>query len=228
MWKILKADLIYNKLILIIPCVVVLFGMVINVLLGWQNVELDLPGVRSLMTTAIILLLIFNFIKYIQEKRVRLISILPLSIKKVALSRLLYIIFIWTSFLVLYWISSSTAKPYRFNIIFWDTLSVTGLVLFINAFPYFFPDFKFSFIEKYKTVVLKILLVLIFFIGYILIFSFGINEYSWKIFQPLLLLQNMLASISFTPIGTFIFLLIGLGFSALNIITFERRKSYLE
>jgi hypothetical protein len=228
MWNILKADLMNNKLILIIPCGLVFFGMIINVILGWQNVELDLPGVRSLMTTAIIVLIIFNFIKYIQEKRVRLISILPLSIKKVAVSRLLYIVFIWTSFLLLYWISSSTAKPYRFNIIFWDTLSVTGLVLFVNAFPYFFPDFKFSFKEKYKTVVLTILLVLIFFIGYLLIFTFGINKYSWKIFQPLLLLRNMLSSISSTSIGTLIFILIGLGFSALNIFTFERRKSYLE
>ncbi|MBC8181993.1 hypothetical protein H8E88_12820 [candidate division KSB1 bacterium] len=217
-----------NKLILIIPCGFVLFGMIINVALGWQNVELDLPGVRSLMTTAIIVLIIFNFIKYIQEKRIRLISILPLSIIKVALSRLLYIVFIWTSFMVLYWISLSTAKPYRSNIIFWDTLSVTGLILFVNTFPFFFRDFNFCFKEKYKAVILSILLVLMFFIGYILIFSFGISEYSWKIFQPLLPLRKWLVSVSSTSIGAIIFILIGLGFSVLNILTFVHRKSYIE
>lgn len=228
MWNILKADLMNNKLILIIPCGVVLFGMIINVVLGWQNVDLDVPGVRSLMTTAIIVLVIFNFIKYIQEKRVRLISALPLSIKKIALARLLYILIIWTSYLILYWISTSTARPYRFDIIFWDTLSVTGFILIANAFPYFFRDLNFCFKEKYKAVIISILLVLMFFIGYLLIFIFGVNEYSWKIFLPLLPLRKLLINFSTVSTGAIVFILIGLGFSALNVLTFERRKSYIE
>ena len=207
MWKILKADLINNKLILIIPCGMVLFGMIINVVLGWQNVELDLPGVRSLMTNAIIVLLIFNFIKFIQEKRLRLISTLPLAIKKIAMARLLYIFIIWISYLGLYWISTSTSRPYRFDIIFWDTLSVTGFILIANSFPYFFRDLNFCFKKKYTQVILSIILVLMFFIGFLLIFIFGVNEYSWKIFQPLLPLRKMLIKFSATSIGTIFFIL---------------------
>jgi len=180
------------------------------------------------MTTAIIVLIIFNFIKYIQEKRVRLIATLPLSIKKIALARQFYILIIWLSYLIFYWISTSTAIPYHFGIIFWDTLSVTGLILFVNVFPYFFRDFNYCFKKKYTPVILTILLVLIFFIGYTLIFSFGINEYSWKIFQPLLPFRKLLVSFSSTSIGAILFILIGFGFSAFNILTFVHRKSYLE
>ena len=228
MWKILKSDLVNNKFILIVPCGVVLFGMIINVVLGWQNIEQDLPGVRTLMTSAIIVLLCFNFIKYIREKRVRLISTLPLSIKKIAISRLLYILTIWTTSLFLYWICTSTARPYRIDIIFWDTIAVTGLILIANAFPYFVRDVNFCINEKYKMIISSILFVFIFLVGYLLIFIFNVNEYSWNIFQPLLPIRKTLLIFSSVSIGAIFFILIGLGFSALNILTFERRKSYVE
>ena len=189
---------------------------------------MDLAGVRSLMTTAIIMLIIFSFIKYLKEKRIRMISNLPISVKKMAFSRFLFVLFVWMIYIILYWISTSTAKPYLFNIIIWDTLSITGLIMFVNAFPYFFSDFNSCFKSRSIVVVLSTILVIFFFIVYISMFSFSITDHSWNIFQQLLPLQKLLTSISSTPIGVIFFILIGIIFSILNVLTFTHRKSYFE
>ena len=133
MWKIIKADFKYQKFIFIFPYAVVLAAIIANVSQGWRQNEHDMQGVRTVMASMTGIIFLFKSFKIAQEKRHRFNTLLPLKQWKIALTRVLFIILIWMSFLAMYWLGTSVIRPYRADILIWDTLSFTGLVLLANA-----------------------------------------------------------------------------------------------
>ena len=230
MWKIIKADFKYQKFIFIFPYAIVLAAIITNVSQGWRQNEHDLQGVRSVIAAMTALLFFsYYFLMFIREKRYRLITLLPISQWKIALPRIFFAILIWLSFLVMYWLGTAMIRPYRADILIWEMLSFTGFVLVANSTMFIFYDLLFTLTSKCQKVILRLIFLISFFIGYFLFLLFSVDEQSWSIFKSLLLpYKNDLSSITSNYIGAVLSLSIGIMMTILSVVAFGRRKTYTQ
>jgi len=229
MWKIIKADFKYLKFVFIIPYTIVLAAIIANVSQGWRQHEHDMQGVRTVMAAMTGILFLFNFFKIIQEKRYRLIVLLPLNIRKIALPRILFTVLIWLSFLVMYWLGSAMIRPYRADILIWEMLSFTGFFLLANSTVFIFHDLLYTLTNKNQKVILGLIFLISIFIGYVLFFLFSVDEQSWNIFKNLLLpYKNDFSNFSSNYIGAIVSLSIGFIMTILGVVVFKQRKTYAQ
>ena len=228
MWKIIKADFIYHKLTFVIPFAIVLAGFSANMVQGWRQFEHDFQGMRTVMAAATGFLFFFKVMAMVREKRDRYLKLLPLKRWQIGAPRLLFTIIIWGAFLILYWSATATARPYRADIIIWDTISFTGLVLAANAVMFIFYDLNYTSPHKYKKAIRALLYPFVIFSGYITFFIFGVSEQSWQITKFLLPYKADFSSFSATAIGAMISLLIGIAATYVSMLVFNRRRTYLQ
>lgn len=229
MWKIIKADFNYQKFVFIIPYAVVIAAISANVLQGWRQNEHDMQGVRTVMAAMTGIIFLFKSFKIAQEKRHRFITLLPLKQWKIGLTRTLFILLIWLSFLIMYWLGSAMIRPYRADFLIWDTLSFTGLVLLANATIFIYYDLLYTLTDIKQKVILGFLFLLAVFIGYIVFFLFGVDEQSWNIFKNLLLpYKDDFSAITSNYVGAVVSLSIGIMMTILSVYVFGRRKTYTQ
>ena len=229
MWKIIKADFKYQKFIFLIPYAVVLAAIIANVSQGWRQYEHDMQGVRTVMASMTGIIFLSKSFIIAKEKRHRFITLLPLKQWTIALTRVLFIILIWLSFLVMYWLGTAVIRPYRTDILIWDTLSFTGLVLLANAIILVYYDLLYTLANNKQKVILGFIFLSLVFIGYIVFFLFGVDEQSWNIFKTLFLpYKNYFSSFSSNYIGAGVSLSIGFIMTILSVIVFKRRKTYTQ
>lgn len=229
MWKIIKADFKYQKFIFLIPYAVVLAAIIANVSQGWRQYEHDMQGVRTVMASMTGIIFLSKSFIIAKEKRHRFITLLPLKQWTIALTRVLFIILIWLSFLVMYWLGTAVIRPYRTDILIWDTLSFTGLVLLANAIILVYYDLLYTLANNKQKVILGFIFLSLVFIGYIVFFLFGVDEQSWNIFKTLFLpYKNDFSSFSSNYIGAGVSLSIGFIMTILSVIVFKRRKTYTQ
>jgi hypothetical protein len=230
MWKIIKADFKYQKFVFIIPYAIVIVAIIANISQGWRQHEHDMQGVRTVMAAMTGIIFLFNnLLIIIREKRYRFIMLLPLSQWKISLPRIFFAILIWLSFLVMYWLGTAVIRPYRADILIWDTLSFTGLVLLANSIIFIYYDLLYTLTHNKQKLILGFIFLLSVFIGYIVFFLFGVDEQSWNIFKKLLLpYKDDFSALSSNYIGSIVSLSIGFIMTILSIIVFKRRKTYTQ
>jgi len=229
MWNIIKTDFKYQKYHFIIPYAIVMLAIIANVAQGWRQNEHDMQGVRTVMASMTGIIFLAKSFIIAKEKRHRFIMLLPLKQWKIGLTRTLFIILIWLSFLIMYWLGSAMIRPYRADILIWDTLSFTGLVLLANSIIFIYYDLLYTLTDKKQQVILGLIFLLSVFIGYIVFFLFGVDEQSWNIFKNLLLpYKNDFSRIASNYVGAVVSLLIGILMTILSVFVFGRRKTYTQ
>jgi hypothetical protein len=229
MWRLVKADCHYYWYIFLIPCTLagILLGFV-GVVKGWPEPEVDLRGTRTLLMMMAAVAFFYRILRSMTEKRDRYLILLPLSRTGAALSRLMFIISLWASFVVLYWLSTLTVKPYSIDIIIFEMLSVTGFVLMANALPYIHHDLVLYLRRNYQKALWMITYVTFVCLGTALFLSFSVTEGSWKIFHFLLPLKNNTDPITTSGLGASAILVLGLGMTWLSLFVFKRRQTYTD
>ena len=160
------------------------------------------------------------------EKRDRNHALLPLSNTKAALSRLMFMICLWVCFLLIYWLSAITVKPYSIEIISFEMLTATGFVLMANALPYIHHDLVLCLRKTYQKTLWMITYIICVSLGVVFFLSFVVTESSWKIFRFFLPLKNNINPFTASVSGASVFLILGLSMTWLSVRVFNRRKTY--
>jgi hypothetical protein len=228
MWKIIKADFRYHKFVFIVPVSIVLAGLIANLVQGWRQLEHDFQGMRTVMAVTTAFIFFFKYVTMIGEKRARHDMLLPLKSWQIGLPRLLFTILIWSAFLILYWSATAMVRPYRIDIIIWDTISLSGLILIANALMFIFVDLNYTSVKRIHKLMLALLYPFFVLCGFIAFFIFGVSDQSWQIFKMLLPFKADFSSFSATAIGAMISLLIGLAATYWSLLVFEYRRTYLQ
>jgi len=229
MWHLLKTELSYHKVEIMVFTSLGLVGLIANIVTGWQNIDVDLPGVRSLMAVGIMVACFVRLISYTKEKKDRYHTSLPLPVRRIGLSRLLYIISIWICFVILFWISSSAIRPYPLDKIILETLTMSGFILMANATLFIYRDlFRFSFgsIRKSGFRIFNVVMILLGYILFYIIFAVGIPYFSFL--RRINLFKENFHNVASSPYAVIVFNLLGIGLTIMSVILFARRKSYLE
>ena len=228
MWKILKAQLQYNKIILIISYLIFLSVYVSFVVQGWQELDNSFPALRAVLMATTAMLFLFSIIKLHREKRDRFHHILALNIWQLGISRVLQIMAFWLSLLLLV-LFVFVLRPSIFDLkILWDLLSLTGFVLVLNAAPFIYRDLSYCFQAKSQKVVLVIVYALMILAGYLLFMLFVVSAESISLSSDLVLLKKNFSSFINTFKGAVFFNLCGIIFTGISLYIFSKRKTYTE
>jgi hypothetical protein len=228
MWKLLRAQILYNKVVLIIVYLIFMSIYISFIVQGWQDIKSSFPALRAVLVATTAMLFLFNIVRLQREKRDRFHLLVPLNIWKIAVSRLLQIVMFWLSVLSLV-LFALVLRPSIFNVkIFWDLLSLTGFVLVMNVAPFIYRDLSYCFQAKSKKVVLVFVYTLMIFAGYLLFMLFVVSAESISLSSNLVLVKKGFSSFINTFIGAFFFILCGIISTGLSLYVFSKRKTYTE
>ncbi|MBN1223578.1 MAG: hypothetical protein JXB23_10030, partial [Candidatus Aminicenantes bacterium] len=225
----IKVDLFYFWYAFLIPCILALILLFyVGIWLKWPNSQMDLLGTRTLLMLLAGLAFYIRFFRRAIEKRDRYHSLLPLSQNRIAFSRVIFVICLWVVFVMLYWLSTAKLRPYHVGITVFEILAVSGFVLMANALPYIYRDVSASMVRSMDKVLWMIIMSVLNVVGIVFFLAIGATENSWKIFQLLLPLRNVVSKVAGTFPGALLFLLLGLGMTLLSVLCFKKKRSFVE
>lgn len=228
MWKILKAQIDYNKIVLAVSYLVFLPIYISFIVQGWQEIDSSFPALRAVLLAVTAILLLFNIIRLQREKRDRFHHILALSPWKLGISRELLIIIFWIS--VLFLVSFAfVLRPAIFDLKkLWDLLSLTGFVLIMNAAPFLYLDLNFCFQARSKKVALVIIATLMIIALYFLLMLFIISTGAFSISDSLLSIRNEFSNFIHSGMGALCFNLCAMLITGLSVLVFSKRRTFTE
>ncbi len=225
MWRILKAEIINDKLRIVL---VYTFSIIAFITI-WYGVEWERNRAPLAMMIMVVTTLILGFIcekKRIAQKRSRLYGALPISIQKIGIFHLIYPFFAWLSIGILYFLIYIVLQNLIAKILTTPSglqmLTLNGLILIVNSCYLLARDLRIAFDKKYHRKFMSIFWVLIYLMT---LLPFYIMTNSFGAFGENTPLQIYLNQMSRSPIGINV---VGLILSGFSLIIFLRRKSYLE
>jgi hypothetical protein len=228
MWKLLKAQIIYNKIVLIVGYLIFGSAFIAFVVQGWQEMDNSFPALRAVLLAATATLFLFNTVRLQKEKRDRFHHTLSLNTWELGISRVLQIILFWLSLLSLI-LFAFVMRPSIFELkILWDLLSLTGFVLVMNAAPFIYRDLSYCFHAKSKKIMLVILYALMIMAGYFLFMLFIVSAESISISNDLVLVKKNFSNFINTFRGAVFFNLCGIILTGISLYVFSKRKTYTE
>jgi hypothetical protein len=225
MWKLINADSEYNRIINIFQFSAVFIFFLANSILG---------GLEEILAIFLLMLGIVISSKVASEsartKRIRLLSGLPLPIRKLGVFRYYGLVsgwFIWMTFL---FISSliSQRGHLGFAYLWWALTKIGSMFIFagcLNLATNLYFCTKDKSLEKALTILIGApVLFIAAIVGGPGLYLFTINGPDKQHGQFSVALSKMLLSFP----GTLSLLLVGLALLALDVYVYERRRSYLE
>jgi hypothetical protein len=229
MWKLLKTEVEYFRWLYILGLLVVIIINTGLTLDGkWIEAQDDFPGLRVIWLGVGIVVLFFAILFNRKSGRLKNQMMLPLNHPQLAIVRMLAFIVFWTaliSILILFYMLNFGNLPSQT----WLTnlLSISGIIFLVNSIPLLYTDFYstyFSTRDKFFIMIFWWILWII----YVLmnsIFMTYLDFISPEFFSDA---REKLTDLYFTAEVTAINVILGFGFFFLSILTFKKRKLYLE
>ena len=219
MWCLFKAELNYNKYLLLW-----LFGIYILLYIKVTIVgEIISSLILMLIVTAVVTF--GNIIKRNNEKRERHFVLLPVKNRTIGILRFVLIFIFWMTLLLLFWLKHFTVDFQSIGFkIGWILLTINSLVLVSNATLFLQNDLKnIGFIKN--TFLNKFIYFLIIFILWLFIlglFNFVLTIIMTNGGEKILNLSNKTLAINIIALNV-----IGVLMSIFTVFSFERKKSYV-
>jgi hypothetical protein len=229
MWKLVKTEIEYFKWLYIISLIVVI---IINIGLTidnkWIEAQNDFPGIRVIWMGVGIVVLFFALLFNRKSGRLRTKILLPLSHFKFAFARLSAFLIFWGILfviLLLFYIYNFRHFPTFSWLI--NFASITGLIFLINSIPVLYSDFYSTYFKKSEKFIIGAFwgILWIIYVWMNVIFMTYLDFISPEYFAET---RETLKELYFTPATTITNIIVGFSMFFLSILTFRKRKLYLE
>jgi len=223
MWRIIRTEVWYDRSrigLFLLFCVSSFFSI-------WLGVKWERNRVPMIMLMVLVLSLSAVYAgekNRIMQKRDRLHASLPVSLWQIGISHLFFPVFILLGIYFLLFISAFALRPFVERSPTLPSpahmLTLTGLVLIVNAVILLHRDLRMTFVGK----PLRFFIFLFWFVVYIgALLPFYVITNFFGMFGEATPAQHFLTRLLELPAG---FLAAGVLFSALSLWAFVRRKSY--
>lgn len=229
MWKLFKSEMKYFKWLYILSIVLVIiinFGLTIDG--RWIEAQNDFPGIRSIWLGTGIVVLFFTILFNRQSGRIRNNMLLPISIKHLAIIRYMGFVIFWIALLIIltifYFINFNETPTQNWIL---NLVSITGIILLVNSMPVLNSDFYSTYFSKKSKITLGIIWG-VFFVIYIVLNSIFLTYLDFISPELFARSREALKVLYFSNSIILTNLLLGLSMFASTIITFQKRKLYLE
>ena len=228
MWKILKAQINYNKMVLIF-CLLVIFVVIIPFIVqGWKVPEKSYPALRAVLFAMTAFVFLSNSVKYMKEKRDRFFHKLPLKLWEFGAARLTFVLLFWFSLMLLVCITFIIRNSIFNYTYLCDLLSQTGFIMFMIGVVFFVRDIAFVFNFRNKRIIAGVLNFIIVICVYILFMLFVVSKNAMEISSSLISIKTEFNQLIGSSSGAVLFLLIGSTMLLISIFVFSRRKTFIE
>lgn len=226
MWKLLKAELKYDRFMIGISLNLVMIVSVAFVLFGGSDLPKSIPAYRAVLVCSAAIVWLTALVKLQKERRERMHTLMPLTRHVIGLSRQLYFILFWTVIASLFLLCNLIVKGNHFGMADLAALvSFTGMLLLANAFTFLQKDLKFLFTGKFAKIILSVVFFILICAAY---FLFILSIMSFEVQPSFDSLKWGMRTFFFSGWGAVFLLILGLGFSILDHWVFLNRKTYLE
>jgi hypothetical protein len=223
-WHLLKAEMKYDRL----RIGLFLFFCVVAFLVIWLGVKWERNRVPMIMLMVLVLSLAAVYAgekNRTIQKRDRLHMSFPIPLWQIGMTHILYPVFVLSIMYVLLFLSVLVARPlvdYVLNMpSFAHLLTLTGLVLIVNAAILLHRDLRMTFSGKPQ----RFLIFVFWFVVYIgALLPFYVITNFLGVFGENTPAQNFLTQLMESPAW---FLAAGFLLSVLSLIAFIKRKSYV-
>jgi hypothetical protein len=230
MWRILKAEIIYNKIWLIVAYSIALPTLIISKLWGWNIYQINSAQPQAILLThqMIFFAFVFPLIMGVtndrrSSKRTRFFAQLVLPVRKFGLIQIAIPLLFWISLVFIYWMLYLIGHSERVDPHFiWFTMTLTGFYCIVTASVLFY-DLNYCLKKKNHKLIMNILGPVIF--GGILFFYVFSMLPAVTSIKPL---NIFMLNLSSSPLGSVILLFIGMLMVAFGLLIFFNRKSYTE
>jgi len=228
MWNIFKAELSYNKTFLIIIFSILTIAFIIFTVAGLIDgftYEM-LRALRGVMIAVIGVIFLNKNVKQSKEKRDRFYMQITLSAKQTGGIRIIPFGMLWLGMVLLYWlVSMITGNIWSKPFLIWDMFSLTGIVLFYNAYALLYKELTNNINSRYNKVITSSLYILL----TPVLYSIFLLQTDYFNFIPYFTsLRTNLINIYFSFPGSIVILFAGLSLTYLDILLFARSRIYLE
>jgi hypothetical protein len=225
MWRILKAELNYDRLrigLLLAFCLAAFITI-------WLGVRWERNRIPMIMLMVLVLSLTSVYaaekVRTLQ-KRDRLHVLFPVSLWKIGMTYLLYPFCVLLIIYGLLFLSVRIARPFVDYQLAMPSLAhmltLTGLLLIVNAVILLHRDLRMTFTKKHQRFVIFLFWFVVYF-GALLPFYVVTNFFG--LFGEDTRAQNSLTRLLESPNG---FIAAGLVLSAISLVMFVKRKSYVD
>ena len=225
MWRILKAEPNYDRLrigLLLAFCLAAFLTI-------WLGVKWERNRIPMIMLMVLVLSLTSVYaVEKIRtlQKRDRLHVLLPVSMWKIGMTHILYPFCVLLIIYGLLFLSVLIARPFVEYQLAMPSLAhiltLTGLVLIVNAVILLHRDLRITFTKKHQRFVIFLFWFVVYF-GALLPFYVVTNFFG--LFGEDTRAQNFLTRLLESPPG---FIAAGLVLSAISLLIFVKRKSYVD
>jgi len=228
MWNIFKAELSYNKTFLIIIFSILTIAFIIFTVAGLIDGFRDemLRALRGVMIAVIGVIFLNKNVKQSKEKRDRFYMQITLSAKQTGGIRIIPFGMLWLGMVLLYWlVNMITGNIWSKPFLIWDMFSLTGIVLFYNAYALLYKELTNNINSRYNKVITSSLYILL----TPVLYSIFLLQTDYFNFIPYFTsLRTNLTNIYFSFPGSIVILFAGLSLTYLDILLFARSRIYLE
>jgi hypothetical protein len=218
MWKMIRADIVYTKILFIFLYSVVLLAAALNAIVGQME-----EALATLLFFSVVVIGVTAGIEEMKTKRIRFFAGLPVPIRQLGIFRYSVFVPYWLSLMILLWLSTLINQQGHVGLDYlWWILTRTSTVFIWIACMNLSQDS--TFVHKSK------------FLGYLLkwtVLLFGVFGGPFVYFVTNLRYQSdpifsFISDIFQNPAGALALFLLSLSFIALSVVVYERRKSYTE
>ena len=218
MGKMVKADIVYNRVLFIFLYTAVFLAAVTNAILGSLEAQLS-----TLMFFSVVLIGVTAGLEEIKSKRIRFLAGLPITIRQIGIFRYSVFVPYWSSLMLLLWISTLVSRQGQIGMDYlWWVLTRTGAVFIWIACMDLSQDFPLCYRKKGLGYFSKWLVLLVgVFGGPLIYFATNPRQQTEPFFSAF-------SDVFLTPTGALGLFLLSLALMMLSVIVFEKRKSYTE
>jgi len=224
-WRLLKTEVSYDRL----RIGLFLFFCTVAFLTIWLGVRWERNRVPMTMLMVLVLSLSAVYAgekNRTTQKRDRLHVLFPVSLWQIGITHLLYPLSVLSIVYFLLFVSVLAARPFvNYSLTLPSLphmLTLTGLVLIVNAVVLLYRDLRMTFIKKKQ----RFLIFVFWFIVYIgALLPFYVVTNFFGLFGENTPAQNFLTRLLESPTG---FMAAGLLLSGLSLVIFVKRKSYAD
>jgi len=218
MWKLIKADIEYNRTLFIFLYSIIFVSVLANSIRG------DLEEFLTIvMFFSVILIGTVAGIEEVKTKRVRFFSGLPLQVRQLGILRYPIFLAYWFSLMILLWLSSLVSQQGHLGLDYlWWILTRTGSMFLMVAFMDLGQDLPFCVKNKGPGIALKSIAILFGILGGPFVY-FATN--AGRQSDPIFVSLSEVFITASGAIGLFIFSLVLI---LVSIYVYEQRRSYTE
>jgi hypothetical protein len=217
MWNMIKADIVYDRVLFVFLYSVVFLAVATNAIVG----KLE-EALATLMFFSVVVIGITAGIEEIKTKRIRFFAGLPIPVRQLGVLRYPLFVAYWVSLMILLWFSTLISKQGHVGLDYlWWILTRTSTVFIWIACMNLSQDFTFFYKTKGPRYILK---------WTVLLFGVFGGPFIYFVTNPLYqsdLVFFFVSDMVLNPSGALALFLLSLGLMALSVFVYERRRSYI-